>query len=123
MKHDLSIELQGENLNAKISGELTIYAVNDIQSKFKSHLTNPPALYLDLSAITALDTAGVQLLVFLNKAFHGSMHIIKHSPAVLKVFDLYGLIGYFGDPVALKNSDKKNYSFAYGLKKHPERLK
>jgi anti-sigma B factor antagonist len=58
------------------------------------------ALELDLSGVTELDTAGLQILVLAKQAAQAagsSLLLSAHSPAVLEVFELLDMGAYFGD--------------------------
>lgn len=80
-------------LSIKFSGELTIYEVQNALSK----LNDIPELYnsnlkLDLSEVTECDTAGVQLLIYLNKKLdHGRVLMLAKSNEVMDA--LFALLG------------------------------
>lgn len=124
MRYTLSTLNEETGTTVGISGELTIYAVSELLNDFMDIYTNAKQIQLDLSEITAIDTAGAQFLIFLKKIYSGenSIKLIRHSKPVLKIFDLYGLTGFFGDPLSIKSSQRNEFSFKYGLKKHPERM-
>jgi anti-anti-sigma regulatory factor len=59
---------------------------------------------LDLSGVEELDTAGVQLLLWLKQEARRGGYactLVNHSPAVVEVLDLLKLAGTFGDPILL----------------------
>jgi anti-anti-sigma regulatory factor len=67
-------------------------------------LTTPPVDEIDLSGVTELDCAGVQLLMLAKKTALAQGRDIKlnaHSPAVIEVFELLNVAGYFGDPLVM----------------------
>lgn len=91
----------------KLKGALTIYTVaqawRDIPLKLAKHKSN----VLDLSGIEELDTAGVQLLLWLKREGVGrnsSLMLAQHSPEVMEVLDLLRLTGEFGDTILLPPS-------------------
>ena len=105
----LQIELfahQGEPAY-RIEGELTIYSVTEAKGQLSSALDQHPTLQLNLAGLEELDTAGVQLLVWIKqegKRRGKSVLLFAHSPAVVEVFDLLKVAGMFGDPILLAPS-------------------
>lgn len=86
---------------------MTIYCVEEQRRALLAALEQAESIEVDLSKVSELDTAGVQLLlsakrtaVLRNKAFC----LIEHSPAVLNVFELLNLNAYFGDPLFMKST-------------------
>jgi anti-anti-sigma regulatory factor len=50
--------------------------------------------------VTALDSAGVQILMLAERAAearHSELRLVAHSPAVLDVMELLNLGAYFGN--------------------------
>lgn len=89
----------------RIEGELTIYRASGIKEILVAASGSGGCLELDLSAVSEIDTAGIQLLMAAKrrKAQHGGeLALTGHSPAVLDAFALYDLAGYFGDPALLQ---------------------
>ncbi|MDY7572749.1 STAS domain-containing protein [Actimicrobium sp. CCI2.3] len=88
----------------RIDGELTIYRADEIKSLLMAALAKPGDLELDLSGVSDIDTAGLQLLMLAKKtslAGATALHLTRHSAAVAEVFELLDLTGYFGDPLVL----------------------
>jgi anti-sigma B factor antagonist len=88
----------------RIDGELTIYQAAELKDTLLAALAAADPLEIDLSRVTELDTAGVQLLMVLKRAARAQgreLRLLGHSPAVLEVFELLNLGGYFGDPVVM----------------------
>jgi len=84
-----------------IVGELTIFRAQELKPQF---LASPAADEIDLSGVTDLDTAGVQLLMLAKKTAKAQGHDIRltgHSPAVVEVFELLNVAGYFGDHLVI----------------------
>jgi anti-sigma B factor antagonist len=64
----MSERTQSENLNCSLSGELTIYTAREqIKALIDLLKKDPETIALDLSEVTEMDTAGLQLLLWLNK--------------------------------------------------------
>lgn len=92
-------------LHVSVQEEMTIYTAQALKETFLSFCNaGVPELVLDLSAVTELDSAGLQLLLQLKaesqkRAFN--LRLLAHSQAVMEVFELLKLSRYFGDPVVL----------------------
>lgn len=88
----------------ELVGELTIYAVAEAAGLLSAALDHSPALQLNLAGVEELDSAGLQLLVWLKQEARRrgrTLTLFAHSPAVLEVFDLLKVAGLFGDPILL----------------------
>jgi len=101
----------------RIDGELTIFRAAELKPVL---LTEPMPLELDLSGVTELDSAGVQLLMLAKRAAQAQqreLRLVAHSPAVIEVFELLNLAAYFGDPLVMAqrgdaanpNSKRRNH--------------
>jgi anti-anti-sigma factor len=84
-----------DHLLLKLEGELTIYhAAESQESIFQDNNEWPDTLALDLHGIEELDTAGVQLLLMIEKILRERGHRIylaksnEHVDQVLRVLDL-----------------------------------
>lgn len=88
----------------RIEGEMTIYQAVELKDDLLKKIQESDTLEIDLSAVTECDTAGVQLLMWAKKLSQSEgkkLHLGGHSAAVLDVFNLLDLAGYFGDPLIL----------------------
>lgn len=91
----------------RIEGELTIFRAMELKPAI---LATPALTDIDLSGVTDLDTAGVQLLMLAKKtalAQGGDLHLVGHSPAVLEVFELLNVAAYFGDHLVMDSRASK----------------
>jgi anti-anti-sigma factor len=91
----------------RLEGELTIYSVGEARSQLEAALNAQPCLRLNLSALEEVDTAGVQLLVWLKHEAQRrdkTLLLYAHSPAVVDVFDLLKVAALFGDPILIAPS-------------------
>ncbi|MGR9012128.1 MAG: STAS domain-containing protein [Gammaproteobacteria bacterium] len=91
-----------QNSHVVIEGELTIYTVLEWKDKLMTDLPSSEELELDLSGVGEFDAAGLQLLVMIKQEATTSGKVLKitgHSPAVVDLLDLSGLVGFFGDPL------------------------
>ena len=85
----------------RIEGELTIFRAMELKPLL---LATPPVDVVDLSGVTDLDTAGVQLLMLAKKTAQAEQRelvLTGHSPAVLEVFELLNVAAYFGDHLVM----------------------
>lgn len=85
----------------RIEGELTIFRAMELKPLL---LPTPPLDEIDLSGVTDLDTAGVQLLMLAKKTARADkreLSLVGHSPAVLEVFELLNVAAYFGDHLVM----------------------
>ncbi|MBV5298228.1 MAG: STAS domain-containing protein [Rhodoferax sp.] len=85
----------------RIEGELTIFRAMELKPAM---LPTPPLAEIDLSGVTDLDTAGVQLLMLAKKtaqAEQRELRLTGHSPAVLEVFELLNVAAFFGDHLVM----------------------
>jgi anti-sigma B factor antagonist len=91
----------------RIEGELTIFRAMELKPVM---LADPLPEVIDLSGVTELDTAGVQLLMLAKRAAmeqHSELRLVGHSPAVIDVFELLNVAAYFGDPLVMDSSESK----------------
>jgi len=90
----------------RIDGELTIYRAAELAAALKAALAavaDGGALQVDLSEVTEVDCAGVQLLLAARRSAvesGRSLCLASRSAAVDEVFSLLQLSGHFGDAVA-----------------------
>jgi anti-sigma B factor antagonist len=85
----------------RLEGELTIFRAMELKPAL---LASPPVDEIDLSGVTEMDTAGVQLLMLAKKtalAQQRNVKLVGHSPAVLEVFELLNVAAYFGDHLVM----------------------
>lgn len=87
-------------LRLHIEGDMTIYRAAELKRAIVTALDETAALELDLSAVSELDTAGIQLLMMTAKyarAVGHEFHLVAPGPAVMEVIGLLKLDTYFGD--------------------------
>ena len=90
----------------RIEGELTIFRAMELKTEI---LSTPLPDEVNLAGVTEIDTAGVQLLMLAKRtalAQQHELHLVAHSPAVIEVFELLNVAGYFGDPLIMDSSEK-----------------
>jgi anti-anti-sigma factor len=87
-----------------IEGDMTIYQAADLKARLESLLRQSGPLEIDLSAVTEIDTTGVQLLMLAKRcagAAQKELRLARHSQPVLDAFELLDLAGWFGDPLVM----------------------
>jgi anti-anti-sigma regulatory factor len=73
-------------------------------------LADPLPEEIDLSGVTEVDTAGVQLLMLAKRAAveqQRELRLVGHSPAVMEVFELMNVAAYFGDHLVMDSNERK----------------
>lgn len=88
----------------QVVDDLTIYHALEVKALLIGALDKARSIELDLSAVGAVDAAGVQLLLLAKReatAAGKDMAIVAHSDAVHEVIDFCNLASYFGDPVLI----------------------
>lgn len=104
-------------------GYLTIQYVSMWKEKLLGLNLTPGSKFLvDLSRIQRIDTAGIQFLIYTKmfcdeKQIH--LSILNHSIPVLKVYDVLGLVSFFGDKIKVSKEQASDFEFSYGTRKEP----
>lgn len=97
-------ESQKRKCRAYIDGEMTIYNARSLKENMTAALSDKRSLEIDLSQVTEIDCAGVQLLMLAKKERtqrKQALVLTNHSAAVLDAFELLGLVSWFNDPVVM----------------------
>jgi len=87
-----------------IDGELTIYRAADLKVTVLEALRKSPVLEVDLSGVTELDTAGLQVLMLAKNtaaADQRELRLVNHSPAVVEIVEMLNLGAFFGDALLI----------------------
>ena len=87
-----------------LEGELTIYHAADLKVSVLDALGKTRVLEIDLSGVTELDTAGLQVLMLAKQtaaADQRELRLVQHSPAVVEIFEMLDLGAFFGDAVLI----------------------
>ncbi len=89
-----------------IDHEMTIYTAAAMKAQLMEVLDKNADVELDLSQVSELDTAGLQLLILAKReclARNGTLRLVRHSPAVLDVLNMCNMIQFFGDPIVISS--------------------
>jgi len=92
-----------ETFGLSLQGELTIYRAAEIKQTLLDALGRGGAIDVDLSQVTEIDAAGVQLLMLakqLADARKCELRVVASSPTVLEVMELLNLKSLFATPPA-----------------------
>lgn len=87
-----------------LNQDLTIYHAEALKDALMATLGHGATIELDLSQITEIDTAGIQLLILLKRESQHlglQLDIVAHSPVVRELIEFYNLAAYFGDPLVI----------------------
>ena len=87
-------ESSPDSLRVVVDGEIDIATVGDLVAGLEvAEASDAPAIVLDLSNVSFLDSTGVSALVrgALRSSEHGNRLSVVSSPAVDRVIDLCGL--------------------------------
>lgn len=107
MNVEVSVAADG-GCRLTVAGEVNIYAAAEFKDRVDEKVAGCTALEMDLSGVSELDTTGVQVLMAMKhqcSAEERELRLVSHSPAVLDVFELYGLDRFFGDPLLITGED------------------
>lgn len=94
-------------VDLRIDGECSIYRADELKAALIEPLHSGVRLVVDLSAVSELDTCGLQLLMLAKrtaKAVGAELQLLGHSPAVIEVFELLNMAAFFGDPLVIEPS-------------------
>jgi anti-anti-sigma factor len=84
-----------------LEGELTIYCAAEIKTKLAQAMAQHDAIEVDLSGVTEVDTAGVQLMLIAKRNPGKKVLFTNHTANVLRMVDLARLGHTLGDPLVL----------------------
>ncbi len=87
-----------------ITGELTIYTAASEKLNLLSCLEKNDDLEINLSQVSEIDCAGLQVLIALKQEAtrsHKKLHYSMHSKAVLEVLEMTNMSASFGDQIIL----------------------
>jgi anti-sigma B factor antagonist len=86
----------------RLSGECTIFRAAELRELL---LAEPAPQEIDLSGVTEMDSAGLQLLMAAKLAASRQQRTLRlsgHSASVLEVFELLNVAAYFNDPLVME---------------------
>jgi anti-sigma B factor antagonist len=92
-----------------IEGDMTISTAVALKNDLMKHIAQPSEREIDLSEVTEMDSAGMQLLILAKRdatQHNTPLRLTGHSRAVLEVIDTYNLAAFFGDPILISRRAK-----------------
>lgn len=95
----------------RIEHDMTIYTALETKAKLTDIMKKDFEIELDLSRVSEMDTAGLQLLIMAKREFQssgGNLYLINHSQAVYEVLDMCNMIPFFGDSIVLPSKQADN---------------
>ena len=87
-----------------LASDATIVNAVAMHAQLLAALGSASDIEVDLSQVTEIDSAGLQLLISAKQeaaVLQKRLSFAGHSPAVLETLDLCDLSAHFGDPVLL----------------------
>ena len=96
------ITMSAERQLMSLSGELTIFSVQDVRNRLLEALASTDELSIDLGEVSEIDTAGLQLMLLAKRSPGKTVRFCHHSDAVVRLVDLANLAQKLGDPLVLK---------------------
>lgn len=103
----MAIELKQQKkgvIHLAIQDDMTIYSVQEQKLQLSAYLKTAKEAQIDLGGVTEIDSAGVQLLMFLKReavSQNIKLSLTQHSQAVVDVLELLNLSKHFGDPIVI----------------------
>ena len=95
-------ERLGDKCCLHLRGDCNIYHASALKAALFDMLRTPTPFDIDLSGITEIDTAGIQVLMAAKNhaRAHGvELRLLGHSPPVLELIEIYDLAAWLGDPL------------------------
>ena len=103
------MEIDLEVNRIEIKGELSIFTAAVLRQQLLDALDGETDVEVDLSAVSEMDSAGMQLMVAAKREAgvrNKSLRFTGHSPAVFDVLELCDLSGHLGDPLLIQSRSK-----------------
>lgn len=101
---NVQVNWNADRCRLGIRDDLSIYHAAGLKQALLEPLSRASEIEVDLSQVAEMDSAGLQLLVLLKReaaAAGKRVSFSGHSPAVIRLLDLYNMAGYFGDPLVI----------------------
>ena len=87
---------------------MSIYEALELKELFLVALENHEKIEINLSNVSEIDSAGLQLMIALKKeasTLSKSISFTRHSVEVIDFLDLFNMTNLFGDPVIMGKTD------------------
>ncbi len=96
----------GNAVQFAIAGEMTIFRAAELKAAMLAEIAQAQEIEIDLSRVTEIDSAGVQLMVAakLEAILRGKeLRFSGHSKPVTDMLDLCDLGSFFGDQIVISS--------------------
>lgn len=96
----ITTEIVNGICRARVAGEMTIYTALECRDLLQQALLSCDEIEIDLSSVSEVDSAGVQLLIQVKRQgakFGKPVRLAAHSQEIAEMIDLYRLAPEFGD--------------------------
>ena len=90
----INVEKNNGLCKMQIVGEMTIFTAAELKKELIDNLGNCSDIEIDLSQVSEMDTAGLQLLLLIymeGSRSNKSVRLTSFSPSVAAVFDLLSI--------------------------------
>lgn len=97
-------EIDGGSVLISVQDEMSIYSVLEQKNTIYSYIKRDCELQIDLSEVSEIDSAGIQLLMYLKNEANrkkNELSFLNHSQAVVDVVETFNLSSFFNDPVII----------------------
>lgn len=101
---EISVHNTNDRCTVSLAGELTIYDTGVLKDGLVAAVGECAEIEVDLSAVTDIDTAGLQVLILAKRhaaATNKTLRLVGHSRPVVELIELYDVAALFGDPVVI----------------------
>ena len=96
---NVQVEQTGNSARVKLAGELTIYTAAEVKAALAEVMIKSGQIEVDLSGVTEIDTAGLQLMLIVKRNPESMVRFVNHPASVLRLVDLANLGAALGDPL------------------------
>lgn len=99
-------KMDGNAVQFTIDGEMTIFRAAELKAAMLAEIAQAQEIEIDLSRVTEIDSAGVQLMVAakLEAILRGKeLRFSGHSKPVTDMLDLCDLGSFFGDQIVISS--------------------
>ncbi len=106
-----SDESSGESQLALV-GEFCVFNAAEVKPQLFELIQAGAAQEIDLSQVSEIDTAGVQLLLMAKRvaaSVERELVLVNHSEAVLEIIELLNLSRDFSDPLLLTAHNREDH--------------
>lgn len=107
----MTAERQDAGVLLRLQGEMNIYRAAELKQELLAPIARDASVEIDLSGVTDLDTAGLQVLMLAKKTAQSAgceLRLVAHSPVVVDVLELLHLSSWFGDPLVIPPSSSSS---------------